>query len=491
MKQTDVRLRQLDDPTLTPDTRALLRCRLAAELTHTGQYEAAREALGSLWQGIGNRPDVQGLSTLTIAEVLLQCGVLSGWLGSVTQVSGAQEKAKDLLTESLRLFRSEGQHSKLYEAQYELGLCYFRLGGYDEARVILEATFNALEENDTELKAKILIRRASVEIWVSRYHAAWDVLNEAKPFFESCNDALKGRWHGQKALVLDKLANAERNTDYLDRAIIEYTAAIFHYELSKHERYCAVNLNNLAMLLYEFNRYDEAHQYLDRATEVLTKLKDNGLLAQVNETRARVLIGEHRYTEASRIIATVIQTCEHGGEHSLLADALVIQGVAWARLGDYDRSLPILRHAINLAEDSGSFVSAGLAALTLVEEHGTTRLSEYELYNVYRRADELLRDTEDFEDIRRLRMCARVVMRRLSVVRLSDKDFTLQNAVRDFEARFIDQALELEQGSVTRAARRLGLSHQSLAFLLQTRHKTLQSKRTPPTPRKRRVSKKQ
>ena len=490
MKQTDVRLRQLDDPTLTPDSRALLRCRVAAELIHTGQYEAAREALGSLWQGTGERPDVQGLSTLTTAEVLLQCGVLSGWLGSVHQTSGSQEKAKDLLSEALRLVKSEGQHSKASEVQYELGQCYFRLGGYDEERVILEEAFSTLEENDAELKAKILIRRASIEIWTGRYHDAWKVLDEAEPFFESCNDALKGRWHGQKALVLTQLATAEGRPDYADRAIMEYTAAIFHYEQARHERYCATNLNNLAFLLYKMVRYEQAHEHLDRAILLLLKLNDDGLLAQVNETRARLLVAEHRYAEADRVIAGVVGTFERGGEYALLADALVIQGVVLARLRDYDRSLPILRHAINLAEDSGSLNNAGLAALTLIEEHGATRLSDYELYSMYRRADELLVETQDLEDIRRLRRGARLVMKRTSDVKLSDKGFTLQNAVREYEARFIAEALELDAGSVTHAARRLGLSHQSLAFLLQTRHKTLESKRTPRMPRKRSIIKK-
>ena len=81
-------------------------------------------------------------------------------------------------------------------------------------------------------------------------------------------------------------------------------------------------------------------------------------------------------------------------------------------------------------------------------------------------------------------------MKRTSDVKLSDKGFTLQNAVREYEARFIAEALELDAGSVTHAARRLGLSHQSLAFLLQTRHKTLESKRTPRMPRKRSIIKK-
>ena len=57
-----------------------------------------------MWQGIGQRPEVEKLKPDTAAEVLLQCGALTGWLGGVQNVSGAQEKAKDLLFEALRKF---------------------------------------------------------------------------------------------------------------------------------------------------------------------------------------------------------------------------------------------------------------------------------------------------------------------------------------------------------------------------------------------------
>lgn len=490
MKLTENKLNQLDNTTLTPDEHALFCCRLTAELIHTGQYEAAPEALGYLWQGTGVRPQLKGLASLTTAEVLLQCGVLSGWLGSVHQISGAQEQAKDLLSESLRLFESQGQPSKVSEVQYELGICYWRAGAYDEARVILEEAFDKLGERDTELKAKISIRRASVEIWKGKYYEARQVLENTRPVFDYANDALRGKWHGQMGLVFRRLATAEGNVDYADRAIIEFTAAIYHYEQARHERYCATNLNNLAMLLYKLGRYDEAHENLDRAARWLTQLKDEGLLAQVNETRARVLVAEHRYKEANQIIGEVVETFERGNEYALLADALSIQGVVRARLGIFDSSLRVLQRAMDVAQDSGALSNAGLAALTLIEEHGTTRLSDNELYHVYRRSDELLKDTQDAEEIARLRACARIVTRRLLGVKLSDKNFSLTKAVRDYEARFVEEALEIEEGSVSRAAKRLGIKHQSLAYLLSARQQPLLDKRTPPVPRRRSIIKK-
>ena len=76
---------------------------------------------------------------------------------------------------------------------------------------------------------------------------------------------------------------AENRQDYLDRAIIEYTAAVYHAEQAGHEQYGASTENNLAFLLYKLGRYGDAHKHLDRAQAILTRLterviwKDGGL----------------------------------------------------------------------------------------------------------------------------------------------------------------------------------------------------------------------
>ena len=490
MTLADERLRELDNPSLTENERVVLRCRVAADLIHRGQYEAAREALGELWPGVGQRPEVKKLPPVTAAEVLLQCGTLTGWLGSARNVSGAQEQAQDLLSEALRKFKSQGKGAKVSEAQYELAMCYWRLGSYDESRVTLEEALKGLGEHDGELKAKVLIRRTLVEVWTGRCHEAWKVLEEAATFFDGCGDALKGMWHGQRGLVLRRLATAEGRSDYADRAIIEFTAAIYHYEQARHERYCATNLNNLAMLLYKLGRYKEAHEHLDRAEFIFSRLKDPGNLAQVDETRARVFAAEKRYGEADRIIAGVIKTFEKGGEYALLADALTVQGVIWASLGASERSIATLQRAADIAEGVGALTIAGLAALALIEEHGAGRLlTQSEVYKAYMRADRLLTDTQDAEAVTRLRACARVVMRRLAGVQLRDKNFSLYSAVQEFEAKIIEQALEETGGSVTHAAKLLGLKHQTLGSILNQRHKRLLDKRRPPVPRRKSIVK--
>jgi tetratricopeptide (TPR) repeat protein len=245
------------------------------------------------------------------------------------------------------------------------------------------------------------------------------------------------------------------------------------------------------MTLYKLGRHREAHEHLDRAQLIFTRLKDTGNLAQVDETRTRVLVAERKYREANRIVGSVIKTFEAGGESALLADALTLQGIIWARLGGLDSSADIMRRAMNIAQQSGAHTQAGQAAMTLIEEHGATwRLSVSEVAQVYMRAQELLKGTQDAEDIERLQACALKVIQRLSGMQLHEKNFTFYGAVQELEARLIEQALELEGGSITRAAKRLGLKRQSFAQMLQTRHKNLLDKRTPPKKRLRSIIKK-
>ena len=79
---------------ISPKTDVAERCRAADELSIQGEYEAAREALGDLWPGIGRPPRIEALAPADQAEVLLRIGALSGWLGSSGQVAGARTTRK-------------------------------------------------------------------------------------------------------------------------------------------------------------------------------------------------------------------------------------------------------------------------------------------------------------------------------------------------------------------------------------------------------------
>jgi CheY-like chemotaxis protein len=497
MELAETLLRKLDDPALSPDERALLCCRAAEDFEHRGQYEAARDALAELWRGTGQRPYVEGLTDLTAAEVLLRAGTLSSWFGSIRQIEGAHEAAKDLISESVALFQALGEPLRAVAARGDLGFCYWREGAFDEARVIYAGALEELGDRDPELRARVSIRLTMVEVSTGRLNDALRILMEITPAVEaSRNDALKGKFHNQLALVLRRLGTAECRPDYLDRAVIEYTAAAVHFEEAGHTSYRARSENNLGFLLYTVGRHAEAHQHLDRARRLFVGLKDPGSVAQVDETRARVFLAEGRLKEAERAIRDAVRTLSKGGEQGLLAEALTTQGRVLARLGNFPASENALRRAADLAEAAGAVEDAGRALLALIEEH-CDRLPEPEVLEAYERADDLLKATQDGDTIARLRACARrIVAARSSAISPKRRrsiaefwaNFSLTERVHAFEARYIKRALRDAQGSITQAARLLGFPHHaSLSSLLKRRHKNLAHLRTPPEKRRRSV----
>jgi tetratricopeptide (TPR) repeat protein len=324
-------LQKIADPNLNKDERALLRCQLAKRLEETGRYEAAREALGELWSCVGERPELGDLRLEIAATVLLRVGVLTGWLGSAHQIEGSQEVAKNLISESLEKFKQTGERKGAAEAQAELGYCYWREGAFDEARVLMKDALALLSDDDEELKAVILLRLALVEKVAYKTVDALQLLTEAAPLFSaSDNNTLKGRFHNEYAQVLRKLGEAESRGQYIDRALIEYAAASYHFEQGGHTRYQACVENNLGFLFSNIGKYEEAHTHLDRAQALLTSLRDEVHLAQTDETRARVYLAEGKVVEAERVARAAVGVLERGGEQALLAEALTPQGVALA-----------------------------------------------------------------------------------------------------------------------------------------------------------------
>jgi DNA-binding NtrC family response regulator len=403
-------LRQLDNPRLSRNERAKLCCRLAKELEEAGNYEAARKALSELWQRIGERPKIDGFDQRTAAEVLLRVGSLTGWIGSSQQIEGAQETAKNLISESMTAFGSLGEAEKAAEAETDLAYCYWREGAFEEARAMLRDVLGRIANTEDEVKAIALLRSAIVELSANRNNEALRILTESAPLFEaSDNHALKGKFHMNLALVLKNLNLLEHRVSYADQALIENAAASYHLEQAGHTRYLARVENNLGFLLLILSRFDEAHKHLDRARRLFIGLKERGSVAQVDETRARALLAQGRNVEAERIARLAVRALEKGDERFVLAEALATHGTALARLGHYEQARATLQRAVEVAHQAGSLDRAGQAALTMIEELGE-RLTLAEMQSIYDRADELLTHSTDRGTLSRLRACARQVV---------------------------------------------------------------------------------
>jgi len=434
-------LRELANTHLSVDRRAELCCELAKEFENKGQYEEARKTLSDYWRRIGERPNVEGLQPINAADVLLRAGVLTGIIGSKNQVTHAQEDAKDLISESYAIFEARRAKKKIAEAQTELALIYWRTGEINEARDCLKTAL-ALLRIDSDLKAKAIIRLAIVEFRAAQHEKALRILTKHAPLFDRIhNHTLKGSYHDTLGNALEDLSVLKKRRDYVDRALIEYAASSYHFEQAEHECYLASVENNLGMLYFRINQYDDAHEHLDRARRIFINLKDFGSAAQVDETRACVFLQQGRVADAERVARLAVQNQEKTGRHALLAEALITHGRALARLENYGAALIAFRRSMDLSEDAGNVRQSADAARAA------------------------------FQEIRE-----RLVV---SEVSHTVSGHGWGHDKRTIERDLIKLALEQAKGSVTHAARNLGISYPALNYMLNTRYKDLLKYRTP------------
>lgn len=443
-------LRDLENPSISVDTRAELCCEAARQFENKGEYEEARKVLSGYWRRIGEHPKVTNLGPGASAEVLLRAGVLTGIIGSRNQITDAHEKAKNLLSESYAIFESLRNVKKVAETQTELALCYWRTGEINEARDVLKEALSRLTI-DSELKAKAIIRLAIVERIAARQDKALRILTSHASLFDKIrNHTLIGSYHDTLANALEELSVIKKRQDYVDRALIEYAASSYHFEKAGHKMYLAIVENNLGELFFKINQCPEAHEHLDRARRIFASLKDFGSVAQVDETRSCVFLQQGRVSEAERVARRAVQNQEKSGRQALLADALITHGRALARIGSYSAALMAFRRAIDLSAHDKNPTRAVDAAFAAFQEIG-----------------EHLVVAEEGQP-------------------LSGRGWSHDK--RAIEHNLIKVALEQTNGSVTHAARNLGISYQSLNYMLRTRYRDLLDVRTPVRPRPRKNS---
>jgi tetratricopeptide (TPR) repeat protein len=437
-----------------------------------------------IWRGVGTRPEITGLHPSIAAEVLLCAGVLTGWIGSRNEIKEADDHARDLLTESITLFESFGDLKKIAEAQTELAYCYWRAGALDEARIMFS---EALQQLTTEgrTRANALLGLSVVEWSDSRYDEALKTLTENAALFAKLHShTLKGYYHNQLAMIFRNLATDKTKADYFGKAVKEYEEADNQFKLACNTVFRAHVKNNLGFLLYKLSRFRKAHEYLNQARRLTVSVRDKVRTAQVDESRAQVFIAQRRYGSAEAAARNAAISFERAGRQAFLAEALITQGIAIARLRKPERARFIFQKAIEIAHQAGVLNRAGLAALTMIEE--IESLPPEILIAAYQQAEVWLADCQSESIRQRLELAAKKMP--LESAQLSsetatellyNKRYRLTEEVTKYEREIIRSTLAQANGSITASARMLGMSYQRLASIISRRHPELLKLRTP------------
>jgi tetratricopeptide (TPR) repeat protein len=484
-------LAKLDTSHLPANARALYLCERALELKDRGEFNSAREVLRPFWQQLGDRPDTSGLNPVATAELLLCAGILTSWIGGQNQIKEADEWARDLLTESMRLFEAETDAKKVAQAQTEIAYCYRRAGSFDEARIwFADALKKLVIEGNA--RAYALLGLSVVEWSLSRYDESMKILTDNATLFRKITShSLKGFYHNQLAMVLRNVAPSHKRDAYYKRAIREYEAAELEFKLARNTLFRADVNNNLGFLFYKLSRFRQAHEYLQEARRLALLVRNKVVVAQIDDTRAQVFISEKKYEEAERVAGAAVASLRKSGHQGLLIDTLITHGIALARLGRSDKAEFNFREAIEVAHQIDVLTKAGVASLTLIEE--IEHLTPAALAHAYQQAEEWLSNCQSEELL--LRFKAAGTKLALELIHKKENQVetkTLFNTPRDltsevlmFERDLISQALAKVDGRIVYAANLLGLSYQTLSHRIRSRHPDLLKERTPIHPRPR------
>ena len=476
---------KLNTSNLSANNEALFKCKTALEQKDRGDYEGAQRTMRPYWSCMGETPDTSGLERSVSAEVSLCIGILTGWIGSKNQVSEAQEIAKNLITQSMIYFDSSRDVTKVAVAQTEIAYCYWREGALNEARSWLS---NALENLTFEgaARARALLKLSTVEWTSGRFREALELLDQNESLFRKItNPKIKGNYHSELAIIHRNLATNENRREFFRRAIKEYKEAERQFSLAGNQTYRADVINNVGFLLFKLERYKEAHRYLNEARRLTVRFRDKARTAQIDESRAQILVAEGRLIEAERIARRAVSVLKKSGHFCLMAEALITQAVALARLGRSDCARSLFQQAIQVAHQVNALNTAGLAALTLLEE--VQHLPPETVQAAYRKARDWLANSQSPDKKLRLADVTDKVLASIQTELKSD-DATevllsepggLQAQLDRYEGVIIKRALVQAGGKVTLAASLLELRYQSLAYKIEHQHPELLNYRTP------------
>lgn len=470
--------------------QAISQCEQVWELIDAGDYEAARAHMAPFWEYIEKAPVLDGLDEEAQATVLLRAGALTGWIGSTQQIPNSQQTAKDLLSQSRSLYEEINNLAGVAEAQVDLALCYWREGAFDESRILLETTLKLVNGSGLVAEARAILNLSILYSDRNQYQQSLDLLLRSESLFESLlNNGLKGRFHHELAYTFRHLGLETERSDYRDRAYIEFEAASHYFEMIGNERTVSSVQNNLGELALTQGDFAAAHSHIGRAKQIGLRLNDQFYVANFNETLARLYLAQHTPDEAIKFARQAVAVLEQGGEQTALVQAQITYGIALARMQNFEQSQDILEEARQSTLQFNNPATVGEIALTMIEEIGD-HLASPQRISLYQEAYDKLHQTQDCKTLERLSQCAASTISGLSRelgFDLQSPSHSLEERVRRYEGYIIKQELEIASGHISIASKALGITHQTLAYILRTRQKELFLDRIPPRKRRRSI----
>jgi len=280
--------------------------------------ESLRKILQTVWIDTSVTPDFQSYGEIINAELLRLCGVFLSLYGKYSlNQKNYQSRAKDLLTNAIRIFEANNLPDKAAEAHVMLAFCYWNAGEISECEAILnivEADFGTNPLHPVYLQ--ICLNRLLICFWNSNVKSALQIIEEIKTPAQLCNDLrLQVIFHNQAGIFY-------RADKRYEKGIFHLNEAIRLAKKANNQLYTAINLNNLAYLYKEIKDFQKAFDCISESIKEINKIKYQGFLPHILDTKALIYLDWNKSEKALESINESIEYFKQGEDYRGLTDAL-------------------------------------------------------------------------------------------------------------------------------------------------------------------------
>lgn len=194
-------------------------------------------------------------------------------------------------------------------AKYHLAVAYWFGGEANEAQDLLREIPDSFKK---------LLLKAIIE---DRPRYALKFLDKAAQF--PVRPGMQGRLHNERGKKLRQIGE-------LDRAILEYQAAIHLFEQDRSDVLPRV-VNNLARVYLDYGEFAQAHKQIDKAINMLED--DPPHLGQAYDEKSRIFLAEGKFEHAKQWSEKAVSVLRSSDRREWLAEALITKAKAQIRLG--------------------------------------------------------------------------------------------------------------------------------------------------------------
>ena len=309
--------------------------RLQADMNlATGQWQAAADAYAALLEAE--------------TEHRKRAELLRGRAEALCRLDRADE-AISVASSAAEIFTRLGRDADAALATYWLAYALYERDNGDEAAALLTSLLDRIRaglDAEPDLKLRILMALASVELRGGQHHRAVTYLEEARGLADDLDDR-------RRATFLFSLAISYRETGDLEGAIRAGTQGLALYRAAGAALEAASIENDLALAYLALGNLTRASDLAHEARHQFEELGDARWLAHVTETEAQIALARGDPDSALKLAGEALEMAEASDNVKARTSALMTQAKAHAAAGRTDDALAIFEQLAALVRESG------------------------------------------------------------------------------------------------------------------------------------------